>query len=221
MNRGEENPAARVRRLGARAASIIDLVAVAFSRRESDVALGETMAQRIMARFHNVQGLGEASTSELAEFTGFEPFEILRAQSQMELGRRAANSGKGPVSRIGGPEDVATLLDYLRVEKKEHFVAILLDAKSNVLRTSTIHIGTLTSSVVGPREVFREAVREGASTIIVAHNHPSGDPEPSPEDIAVTRELVKIGRVLDIHVVDHVIIGDRRHVSLANRGLIE
>ncbi len=176
------------------------------------------MARRILARYRSLQGLGSASQTELAEMTGLDSFEILRANALIELGRRYANSGKGPVTAIEGPEDVFELLDHLKSEKKEHFVAVLLDAKNKILRTAVIHIGTLTSSVVGPREVFREAIRDGASSIIVAHNHPSGDPTPSPEDFEVTKLLVEVGEILDIPVLDHVIIGERGFRSLQRIG---
>jgi DNA repair protein RadC len=97
--------------------------------------------------------------------------------------------------------------------KKEYFVAILLDAKNAVLRVAEIHVGTLTMSPVGGREVYREAVRDGASAVIVAHNHPSGDPTPSPEDRMVTEKLKQIGELLDIPLLDHLVIGERYALS--------
>jgi DNA repair protein RadC len=115
---------------------------------------------------------------------------------------------------------VSYLRQQLRDEKREHFIVVLLDAKNKVIRHVTVHIGTLTSSIVGPREVFREAIREGASGIILAHNHPSGDPEPSIEDVSITRKLAEIGHVLDIPVLDHVILGEFKVVSLRQEGVI-
>ena len=208
----------RVRASGVRAAMMLDLLAVCFSRRESDANESGVMAQRILRRFQPLQGLANASKADLTALAGLEDFEILRSQALMELGRRLELMGKGTVTAIGCKGDVEEALNYLRFEKREHFVAILLDAKNGIMRVATIHIGTLTSSIVGPREVFREAIREGASAIILAHNHPSGNPEPSPEDLQVTGQLVEIGRMLDIPVLDHVIIGDRSSVSLQARG---
>jgi DNA repair protein RadC len=95
-----------------------------------------------------------------------------------------------------------------------------LNSANGVIRKALIHIGTLTMSIVGPREIFREAVRDGASSIIVAHNHPSGDPSPSPEDIEITRILIDAGKLLDIPVLDHVIIGHRRYSSLNEMGFM-
>ncbi len=180
----------------------------------------EGTARDFLARVQRLQGLENLAPDTANEVWGLEGFEILRAQALLELGRRVGAAGRGNPETIEGPGDVMELLDYLRGEKREHFVAVLLDAKNNVLRVAEVHIGTLTMSVVGAREVFREAVREGASSVIVAHNHPSGDPTPSPEDIEVTKELVKAGVLLDIPVLDHVVIGDRRYISLHDRNLM-
>ena len=210
----------RVRASGVRSAGIADLLAIGFARREADANVGSEMARAVLQRFQRLQALGDASSVDLAELTGLEEFELLRVQALTEVGRRIALSSRGEVTHIESLADVEIALDYLRFEKKEHFVAILLDAKNAILRLATIHIGTLTSSLVGAREVFREAIRDGASAIIVAHNHPSGNPEPSPEDLEVTRQLVEIGRMLDIPVLDHVIIGERRSVSLQARGQV-
>jgi len=177
-------------------------------------------ARALLTRFGSVRALGELSHADLAAAGGMDDFESLRAQALLELGRRVGGAGKGLLEEITCARDVMDLLDTLRFEKREHFVAVLLDSKAVVLRVVTIHIGTLNMSLVGPREIFREAIREGASSVIVAHNHPSGDPTPSPEDIEVTGQLVEVGRMLDIPVLDHVIIGERTYVSLSERGII-
>jgi len=156
----------------------------------------------------------------LRDECGLEGFEALRCLSLIEIGRKAALAGKGEVYAIEGPSDVMCLLEIPVSEKREHFYAILLDSANVVMRKALIHIGTLTMSIVGPREIFREAVREGASSIIVAHNHPSGDPTPSPEDIEVTKQLVQAGKMLDIPVLDHVIIGHGTYRSLSEMGLM-
>jgi DNA repair protein RadC len=137
------------------------------------------------------------------------------------LGRKVGVAGKGEteIEAITGPEDVADLLDDLRHESREHLVAIYLDSKGVILRIATIHIGTANASIVGVREIFREAVREGAVSVIVAHNHPSGDPEPSTEDIEVTGKIFEAGQLLDIELLDHIIIGEKKWVSLKTRRL--
>jgi len=210
----------RVRSMGVHASSPIDLVAIGFTRREKDVDDAEHMARDLLTRYQGIRPLAEAGGDAIAEMTGLEEFEVLRCLALIELGRRAGGSAKGPITHIDSAQDVADLLEHLRLEKKEHFVAILLDSKNGIMARKLIHVGTLTMSVVGPREVFREAIREGASQLIVAHNHPSGDPTPSPEDYAVTNRLVELGRMLDIPVLDHVIIGEDRFISLQEQGRI-
>lgn len=209
-----------MRSLGVRSAAPVDLLAVGFSRRESDVDGNErdarTLAERVVAH-----EFADLSAADIREAFGLEPFEILRSQALIELGRRSGTAKLGERDEIATAEEVARQLRNLRYEQREHFVAFFLDAKMNILRRSTIHIGTLTASLVGPREVFREAIREGACSVIVAHNHPSGDPTPSPEDLDVTERLVEIGKLLDIPVLDHVIIGQDKYVSLRDRGAIK
>lgn len=177
-------------------------------------------SQQLLQGLGRIRHVSDLSPVELRDRFGLDPFECERALALIELGRRAALANKGDQATIGVPENVYAELSYLIGEKREHFVVLLLDAKNKVFRTQTVHIGTLHSTVVGPREVFRIAVREGASSIIVAHNHPSGDPEPSPEDLAITKRLVRLGEELDLPVLDHVIIGDPDFVSFRRRGLI-
>ena len=210
----------RVLTAGVRAASVVDLVAIGLSRREEDVPLAEIPSRKLLQRFQSLRGLSEASRSDLQAATALDDFEILRAQCLLEVGRRMANAADGPKETIDSAQDVALLMDHLRYEKREHFIAILLDSKNKVIRAAPIHVGTLNMSVVGPREVFREAIRDGAASIILVHNHPSGDPTPSPEDHSVTDQLVQIGDMLDIPVVDHVIMGERKFRSFAELGLI-
>ncbi|HZH99406.1 MAG TPA: DNA repair protein RadC, partial [Fimbriimonadaceae bacterium] len=208
----------RLHKIGVRGASPVDLLSVGLSRREEDVELTERAARDILQRVGNIRALGELSPHELAQLGGLDTFESLRAQALLELGRRIGGAGKGERPDVDSAQEIVDHLDYLRDEKREHFCAVLLDAKNRIMRVSTIHIGTLTMSVVGPREVFREAIREGASSIIVAHNHPSGDPTPSPEDVQVTDQLVAVGKTLDIPVLDHIILGERHYVSFRERG---
>lgn len=220
MVRAMSGPVERVRSQGVRASSSTDLVSIGFSRREEDANASDLMARRFLTKFGNIHDLCDVSAYDLLELSGLEGFEAMRAQALLELGRRAGAAVKEQVREITGPDDVVALLDHLRFEKKEHFVAILLDSKNQVMRWADVHVGTVNMSIVGPREVFREAIREGAASVILAHNHPSGDPTPSPEDIDVTRHLSEVGKMLDIPVLDHIVIGGRRAVSLRERGLV-
>jgi DNA repair protein RadC len=149
------------------------------------------------------------------------PAAAARIVAALELGVRAAAQ---PVQRgrlVHGPADVHGMFGAkLRHQLQEEFHVVLLDTRHRLLRTWLVTRGTADTSLVHSREVFREAVREGASAVILVHNHPSGDPRPSPEDRTVTRQLVEAGNVVGIPVLDHVIVGDGRYVSLAEEGAL-
>jgi DNA repair protein RadC len=209
----------RIRRAGAKTAPSIDLLSVALSRYPDDVAANEPAATKLIKKYR-MSDLGDISAAELNGTLGLEPFEIERFRSALELGRRSAAAAKGDREVINNSKDVAEYFDWLKDEPKEHFCALYLTSKSGIIKQQTVHIGTLNMSVVGPREVFRTAVHESAASVIVVHNHPSGDPEPSPEDIQVTRKLIEAGRLLDIQLLDHVIIGHHGYASLNERGVV-
>jgi len=154
----------------------------------------------------SVKGIGEKKKAKL--------FAV------RELARRMMKVSP-KIDVVHGPEDVAHFaMPRYRFEDKEHFAIVVLNTKNHIIAMPDISIGSLTASVVHPREVFREALKYPAASIILLHNHPSGDPSPSREDIAVTQRLVKAGKILDIPVLDHVIIGDNRFVSLKEKGLM-
>src|SRR5690625_1056018 len=139
----------------------------------------------------------------------------------IELGRRMSIFQQEDKYFIRSPEDGANyVMENMRNLKQEHFVVLFLNTKNKVIHQKTIFIGSLNSSVVHPREVFREAVRRSSASIICVHNHPSGDPTPSKEDILVTKRLVESGKMMGIDVLDHLIIGNRRFVSLKEKGYI-
>jgi len=212
----------RAHHQGLRTATPGDLLAIGISRRPEDVGHMEGTAREIIKRLGSIRAFGDLSADHLRSEAGLSPDEAFRFLAVLELGRRIGQAGKGdPNERtVYDAQSIWEMHRYLRDEKREHFILVTLDAQNVVTRSTTIHIGTLTSSVVGAREVFREAVREGASAVVVVHNHPSGDPSPSPEDVAVTEKLAEVGRILDIPLLDHVIIGERDFVSLRTRGVI-
>lgn len=138
-----------------------------------------------------------------------------------ELSKRLLHKKEKP-RIIHGPEDAAEYVqEHLALEKKEHFCEILLNTKNHIIGWQVISVGSLTASVVHPREVFAPAIIHHATAIIVAHNHPSGDPEPSKEDIAVTQRLVKAGKIMDIQVIDHIIVGNNIYVSMKEKEVIQ
>jgi DNA repair protein RadC len=167
------------------------------------------------------RGLARAAPGELARVRGVGPGRARRLLAALALGRRLADA---PLQR--GQELKSTRQVYeayaaeLRAETRERFLIVLLDARHRVLKEEQVSLGTLTSSLVHPREVFVTAIRERAAGVVLLHNHPSGDPEPSPDDEAVTRRLVAAGELLGIPVLDHLVFGAGGYVSLLERGLI-
>ena len=211
----------RVQHLRVRTANNVELFAIVLAREERDVAACEPAAKRLAERYPGTRVL-DIGHIDLRDASGLEPFEVLQRLAAMELGRRAQAAGTGDRTLIDNHEAAYRLfLDLIGGEKQEVFCAALLDSKNYVISTERIHIGTVNMSVVGPREVFRPAVRENAAAIVVAHNHPSGDPSPSPEDVAVTRRLAEVGKLLDIKLLDHVIVGDNgRFTSFQKEGML-
>ena len=139
----------------------------------------------------------------------------------MELGRRMNQYKPDERYIIRSPEDGADyVMEEMRSLNQEHFVVLFLNTKNQIIHRQTIFIGSLNASIVHPREVYREAVKRSAASIIVAHNHPSGDPTPSQEDIHVTRRLVESGKMIGIELLDHLVIGDRKFVSLKEKGYL-
>jgi len=213
-----KDPYRRLLDHGFPAANMADLIAVMASRRPEDAETlfnpSATLAKRGLTRMLD---LSPADFEALAGLTTFESNRLLAA---IELGRRSAIAERGPRPSIQTPGDVIGLFEHIRTESKEHFCVAFLNTKNEVLSVKVMHVGTLDTSIVGAREIFRDAVREGAASIVVAHNHPSGDPTPSPQDVSVTQKLVEAGKLLDIDVLDHVVIGRERDVSLRERGLM-
>lgn len=138
----------------------------------------------------------------------------------LELGRRQHFAKQDDKAVIRSPDDAAELMRDMRFLDKEHFVCLFLNTKNQVISKETISIGSLNAAIVHPREVFRAAIRHGAATIVALHNHPSGDPTASPEDIQLTQRLIQAGELVGIDLLDHVIIGDGRHYSIKERGHI-
>ncbi|MBN2098793.1 MAG: DNA repair protein RadC [Dehalococcoidia bacterium] len=210
----DERPRERLIRLGAEALSAQEILALILGRGVRGESVMVT-AQKLLSRFGSLQGIADSSVEELSEVNGIGPAKAAQLKAAFDLGRRiegAARPGKEPIK---DPEDVvkAAAVD-LKGKKKEHFLALLLDTRNRLIRTATVSMGSLDSSIVHPREVFKEAIKASAASVIFVHNHPSGDPEPSHDDIELTRRLVEAGKLLGILVLDHVIVGDGSFVSL-------
>ena len=216
-----DRPRARLRALGARALATRELVALLIGRGGDPDA--EAIAGRLLARAEgSLRRLAALELGALEAVPGVGPATAACVLAALELGRRAATEAPEERARIQGPGDVFLRLGpRLRDARQEEFHAVLLDTRHRVLRDALVTRGTLDASLIAPREVFRLGVLEGAAAVILVHNHPSGDPTPSPDDRAVTRQLVAAGRALGIPVLDHVILGDGRFHSLAEEGGFE
>lgn len=214
-----ERPRERFLQAGATAVSTAELLAIILRVG----APGENVlrvAERLLVQFQDLPGLANASIAELRSVHGIGEAKAVEIKAALEIGRRLMASAPQERPRVTTPADAANLLmSEMMFLEKEHLKLVLLDTRNRVLGTPTVYVGSLNSSVIRLAELFRVAIKENAAAFIVAHNHPSGDPSPSPEDIRVTKQLVQAGRLLDIEVLDHVIIGRQRFVSLKERGL--
>jgi DNA repair protein RadC len=178
------------------------------------------MAERLLSEFDGVAGLAKADFDELCRVHGVGTAKAAQLKSALELGRRLLIAQPEERPQIRTPADVANLLVLeMSLLEQEHLRTVLLNTKNRVMRITDVYAGSLNAAVVRVGEVFRAAVRANAASIIVVHNHPSGDPTPSPEDVRVTEMIVAAGKLLDIGVLDHLIIGHNRYISMKERRL--
>jgi len=215
-----ERPRERLMTVGPQALSDAELLAILLrtgTRGKSALDIGRAL----LVRTRSIRGLARVSPAELTRMEGIGPAKAVELLAALELGRRAQAGSDEQRPVLRSPEDAARrLIPFLRDREKESFVVLVLDAQ-NALRTlAEVSSGTLNASLVHPREVFRVAIENGAAAVLVAHNHPSGNPEPSTEDLEITRQLAESGKILGIPLHDHLIIAGNRFVSFAERGLI-
>lgn len=215
----EDRPRERLAQAGPEALSNAELLAILLRtglEGENVVRLSE----RLLAQHGGLVGLLKISYADLKNVRGIGPAKAAQLKSAVELGRRIAAASPAERPTISSPAEAANILMYeMRALDQEVVKVLLLDTRNRLLATVEVYRGSLNTSMIRVGELFREAVRQNAASIIVAHNHPSGDPSPSPEDVAVTRLMVEAGRLLDIPVHDHLVIGQNRFVSLKERGL--
>jgi DNA repair protein RadC len=215
----EERPLDRLERLGPQALTTAELLAILLHvgvAGENSVQLG----QRVLQRFSGLSGLQRAAFEEVCGERGIGPAKAAQIQAAIELGRRLSLEVPEERPAIHNPADAAALLQYeMGALEQEHLRVMLLDTRHRVLSIHELYHGSLNSSLVRIAEVFKPAIRRNAAAILIVHNHPSGDPTPSPDDISITRAVVQAGKLLDIDVLDHLVIGGGRFISLKERGL--
>ena len=215
----EDRPRERLLYVGEKALSTAELLAITL-RIGYQGTSALRLAEYLLSYFGGLPGLSRASISELATVKGIGPAKAAEIKAALEMGRRLMATTPTERPKVSSPADAANLLmSEMMLLEQEHLRVILLNTRNEVLGMPTVYQGSLNTSVVRVAELFKEALRANAAAVIVAHTHPSGDPAPSPEDISVTRQLVKAGSLLDITVLDHIVIGHRRYVSLKERGL--
>jgi DNA repair protein RadC len=214
-----ERPRERLLNYGASALSTAELLAIILRTGIPDENVVR-VAQRLLATFDGLAGLARANPPELMAERGLGLAKTAQLKAALELGRRLLVASPADRPQIRSPADAANLLiSEMGLLDQEQLRVMLLDTKNRVLDISTVYVGSLNTSLIRVGELFREAIRANCASLIVVHNHPSGDPTPSPEDVAVTRQIVEAGKLLDVDVLDHLIIGQQRFVSLKERGL--
>jgi len=214
-----ERPRERLLHYGAGALSNAELIAIIIRVGTKGRSVLQ-VANTLLASNKGLPGIARATITELEETNGVGPDKAATLKAALELGRRLLVSTPEERPRVSSPSDAANLLmSEMMLLEQEQLRLILLDTRNGILGTPTIYKGSLNTSVVRIGELFRAALRENAAAMIVVHNHPSGDPSPSPEDVQVTSRIVEAGRLMDIEVLDHIVIGHQRFVSLKERGL--
>jgi len=216
-----ERPQERLSKLGIEALSAQEVLALILGRGIRDESVMVT-AQKLLSKFGNLKNIAAASLEELTEIKGIGPAKAAQIKAASELGKRLESSfDEGQKSTVKSPQDAIKLVkNQLKGKKKEHFLVLSLDTRNHLINTHTISVGSLDSSIVHPREVFKEAISSSAASVIFVHNHPSGDPEPSEDDIKLTKRLVEAGDILGVEVLDHIIVCDRDYLSIKARNLI-
>lgn len=217
----DDRPRERLVKYGAGVLSDAELVAILL--RTGDAATGRNaldIARDLLHHFGGLRDLASREIRELCTVQGIGQVKAAQVIAAIEIGRRLEAPD---IERIafGSSTDVADYyLPRLRDMRKEMFVVLLLDARNKLIKEAIVSEGSLTASIVHPREVFKPAILESAASVIFLHNHPSGDPTPSQDDLKITAQLVEAGRMIDIRVLDHIILGNRTFTSLASKGLI-
>ncbi len=214
-----EQPREKLAQLGAEHLSEAELLAILLrvGVEGQDVL---SLSQSILIQFGGLVALWQAPLSALLQVRGISDAKAVTIKAALELGRRLLLAEAGARVQVRSPQDVAGILQLeMGLLEQEHLRVVLLNTKNQILGIRDVYKGSLNTSMVRISEVFRDAIKENCASIIVAHNHPSGDPTPSPEDARVTRDLVAAGKLLDIDVLDHLVIGRNRYISLRQKKL--
>jgi len=215
-----ERPRERLKQFGPEALSAQELLALIIGRGVSRKSV-MTIAQELLIKFGNVKAISEATLEELSQIKGIGFAKAAQIKACFELGKRQDLEPEQKDFDIKDPQSVVKAIRAsIKDKAKEHFKLILLNARNKIIGITTVSIGSLNASIVHPREVFKDAIAHNAYSVVLAHNHPSGDPEPSEDDLTMTRRLIEAGKILGIEVLDHIIITKNGYFSFKDRGLL-
>lgn len=213
-----ERPRERLMQYGSEAVSTVELLAIILGSGSKTTPVLK-IAEDIMVRFETLKGVAEATIPELCQIPGLGPAKAIQVKAALTIGMRASKQTIGPRIKIEHPVHAYHLIkDELEQETREIIIVILLDTKGGVINHQVVSMGTLSQALIHPREVFHPAIRHKAASIILAHNHPSGELTPSKQDYEVTETLIQVGKIIGIPVQDHLIIGHRGYTSLRQEG---
>ncbi|MFZ5647051.1 MAG: RadC family protein [Bacillota bacterium] len=216
----DQRPRERLIREGVRSLSDAELLAILLRTGYAEKSAME-LATDVLSLYSGLKNIIQAGVEELSAIKGMGPVKAAQLKAALEIGRRVATVSESQRPSIKGPEDAAFMvMEDMRHLDREHFCVLLLNTKHQVVARETISVGTLNSSVVHPRELFKAAIKRSAAAVILVHNHPSGDPTPSREDREITRRLREAGTIIGIEVLDHIVIGDNKFVSLKAMGML-
>ncbi len=216
-----ERPRERLNKFGAEALSVPELLALVLGRGTKGKSVIAT-SQELMQRFGNLKNLANASLAELSAISGIGPAKASQIKAVFELAKRTGEPADTTTDTVvKSPADVIRAVkNELKGKKKEHFMVLSLDTRNHLIASRIISMGSLDTSIAHPREVFLEAISNIAASVIFVHNHPSGNPEPSENDIKLTRKLIEVGKLLDIEVLDHIVVCDKEYISMKAKNYI-
>jgi DNA repair protein RadC len=215
-----ERPRERLIKLGAEALSAQELLALIIARGIPGKSV-INLAQEVLSNFKNIKGVSEATIEQLCEIRGIGPAKAVQIKACFEIGKREDLEPEQKKYDIKNPGEIVKAVRALIKDKaKEHFKIIILDSRNKIIDITNISTGTLNANLAHPREIFKDAITRNAAAIILAHNHPSGDPEPSEDDLKITKQLIEAGKILGIEVLDHIIITKNSYISLKEKGLL-
>ncbi|MCC5911590.1 MAG: DNA repair protein RadC [Clostridiaceae bacterium] len=216
-----ERPREKLLKYGVNTLSNSELLAILLSTGTREMSAIDLATSILNFNKEGLRFLTDCTVEELSEIKGVGLAKSSQIIASVELGKRIAFSTKVNNYRIKTPDDVSNLLmEEMRYLKKEFFNVLLLNTKNELISVENISIGSLNASIVHPREVFVKAIKRSSSSIILTHNHPSGDPKPSNEDINITKRLIEAGNIIGIEVLDHIIIGDNTYISLKEKNMM-